>query len=170
MKGILWLGFILLFIGVCALLNLFVRGVHWWQFWPLIFVITGVGQMVVPGKEGHRADHFIGGLMQFAFGATILPFTLGIVAWSSLYTIFAHLWPVLIIMCGFFMLGAATHASVFKLLGGLCFVAFCFCGLLWFSLPGLTEAISLLLPTGQVYVFDFEVGIAPLDFDLRPLP
>lgn len=153
-SGALWFGFLLLFIGIVALFGAFVSEVAWWQFWPLILVISGIGMMVVPGKKGHRMEHFVNGLMLFAFGVSVLLMSLDIVNVSSAPDIFFSLWPMLLIMCGFFVLGTATKFPVFILLGGFSFVAFCFVGIGWFSTPGLTDTVSFVLPFGQDYIFD----------------
>lgn len=152
-RGALWLGFILLFIGITASLSFFVTRVEWWQFWPLFFVIAGIGSMVVPGKKGHRMDRFINGLTSFSFGVAALPFSLGLLALSSITTIFANLWPLLIIMCGLYVLGEAMKAPLIKLLGGLCFAAFCVIGLIWFATPGPIESIIVTLPTGKTFSY-----------------
>ncbi|MCL2889198.1 MAG: PspC domain-containing protein [Eggerthellaceae bacterium] len=153
-SGALWCGFILLFIGIMALFGTFIAEVYWWQLWPLIIVIAGIGIMVVPGRKGHRMEHFVNGLMLFALGASALTISLDIISLRSVYTIFFELWPMLIIMCGFFVLGAATRFPLFILLGGLVFVAFCIVGIGWFSTPGMTDTVSFVLPTGQSYVLD----------------
>lgn len=155
--GALWFGFILLFIGITALLSFFVEGVQWWQFWPLIFVISGIGHMVVPDKKGRRMDRFVNGLTSFSFGVAALPFSLGLIALSSLIPIFTNLWPLLVIMCGLFVLGGAMKAPIITLLGGLCFVAFCVIAIGWFAVPGPTDIISMTLPNGRTYSYDFNM-------------
>lgn len=152
--GALWFGVVLLFIGLAALLGVFVTGVEWWQFWPLLFVIAGIGEMVVPGKKGHRMERFVSGLMQFAFGAAALPFSLGFVDLYSLEPILYNLWPILVIMCGLFIMGGALNSPLITLLAGFTFVAFCVIAIGWFSIPGPTEIVTLTLPTGREYLFD----------------
>lgn len=152
--GALWVGCFFLFIGVSALLSTFVAGVSWWQLWPLLFVIAGITQIIVPGKKGYRMDRFVSGLIAFGFGTFALFFTLDIVSVQSLRDIFMNLWPLLIIMCGFSIVGVAMKAPLFSLLAGLSFIAFCVIGLLWFSLPGAMDMIILTFPNGQVFSFN----------------
>ena len=71
--------------------------------------------------------------MLFSLGATLLLFSLGVVGWTSLQLMFLNLWPLLLMMVGFFVIGGALHAPWWTLLAGLCFVAFCVSGVLWFS-------------------------------------
>ena len=153
-SGALWFGFFLLFIGIVALFGMFVSNIAWWQFWPLILVISGIGMMVVPGRKTRRMEHFVNGLMLFAFGVSALTMSLDIVSVSSLPEIFSDLWPMLLIMCGFFVLGTAMKSPLCILLGGFVFVAFCFIGIGWFSTPGLTNTVLLSLPFGQSYILD----------------
>ena len=145
-KVALWFGILLLFAGTGALVGNFVIGVHWWQFWPLVFVIAGICYMVIPGKKGRRVDHFVDGLVMFSAGVFLLAMSLDLIKYSSLGPIFSHLWPVLLIMAGFFVLANALKMSIFTLCAGLCFTGFCVAGLLWFGIPGATEAIYIYLP------------------------
>lgn len=156
-QGALWFGFLLLSLGLCALLGMLTTGVEWWQFWPLLFVIGGIGQMIVPGKRGHRKSKFANGLLQFTFGVAALPFSLGFIGVESLVLIFMNLWPILLIMCGMFILGGAMDIPLITLLGCFCFIVFCILGIMWFSYPGPTEMITLTLPTGQSYVFSMDM-------------
>lgn len=151
--GALWLGILLLFVGLCALLGVTVPGVSWWQFWPLFFVLTGIGEMVVPGEKGHRMGRFVNGLMQFSLGVALLFFSLEVVSIESCVLIFTELWPLLVVMSGLFILGGALKAPFLTLLAGFCFVAFCVVGIGWFSLPGSNEIITFMLPTGHSYCF-----------------
>ena len=152
-------GFFLFFVGLCVLLEEFVIGVEWWQFWPLFLVIGGIGQMIIPGKRGHCKSRFVHGFMHFAFGVAALPFSLGFVSMVSLIPIFLDLWPILLITCGLLILGAATDIPLFSLLACLSFVVFCVVGIVWFSSPGPTEMITLSLPTGQKYFFSLDVWL-----------
>lgn len=156
-SGALWVGFTLLFVGIAALLGVFVEGVEWWQFWPLMFVIFGIGHMIVPGKKGHRMERFVNGLTSFSFGVAALPFSLGLFATSSLIPIFTNLWPLLIIMCGLYVLGEALKAPLITLLGGLAFVAFCVIAIGWFATPGPTDMLSMTLWNGRTYVYDLNM-------------
>ena len=59
-------------------------------------------------------------------------------------------------MVGFFIIGGALHAPWWTLLAGLCFVAFCVVGLLWYSVPGATEELVFSAPYGREYRFDMQ--------------
>ena len=159
-KAAVFTGSFLLFFGIAALLAENIDGVSWWQFWPLVLAIIGIVQMVVPGVPGRRMLQFVDGLMLFSLGATLLLFSLGVVGWTSLQLMFLNLWPLLLMMVGFFVIGGALHAPWWTLLAGLCFVAFCVLGVLWFSVPGPNDLIVLTLPYGREFAFPFEVSIA----------
>ncbi|MDR2715855.1 MAG: PspC domain-containing protein [Coriobacteriaceae bacterium] len=147
--GAFWFGLVLLFIGVTALVGIFVPGLSWWRFWPLILVIAGIAQMVVPGGGGYSMPRFVGGLILFSIGVSALLMTLNVVSSFSLWNILRNLWPMLVIMCGFFVLGGALKMPLLTLAAGLTFVVFCLVGLWWFSTPGPTDVFSFFLPGGN---------------------
>ena len=66
------------------------------------------------------------------------------------------LWPLLLIMVGLLLLGGALKSPLLTLLAGLCFVAFCVVGLLWYSVPGATEELVFSAPYGREYRFDMQ--------------
>ena len=150
-RAALWAGSLLLFFGVAAMVANFVEGVSWWQSWPVIFVILGIVRMVVPGEPGRRMRGFVDGLVCFFAGGALLSMSLGIVAWQSLELMFATLWPLLLMMLGLLTLGGALKSPTLTLLGGLCFVAFCVVGLVWYSMPGSTAEIVFSAPYGRDY-------------------
>ena len=152
-RAALWIGFALLFIGISALLGTFVRGISWWQLWPLALVVIGIIYMTVPGEKGKRMNRFVAGLILLALGITTILFSTNIVSIASVVPIFVNLWPLLVIIGGFFVLGSAMKAPLFVLLGGLMFVVFCVVALGWFSLPGSTDMISFFFPTGHEHTY-----------------
>lgn len=153
-RAALWFGFICLFIGFSALLGHFVEGVSWWQFWPLLFVIAGIGNMVIPAARGKRMSRFVSGLMQLAIGSVLLAMSLRTVAFSSFLPMVEHLWPLLVMMVGFFILAGALKNPLLELLAGACFVAFCVIGLVWFAVPGSTEYLSVEIPFKETVTID----------------
>lgn len=152
-KAALWIGTLLLFFGVLALLTSFIEDMAWWRFWPLIFMIVGIVRMVVPGEEGHRMAQFVGGLMVFFLGATLLSMSVGIVSWRTILPMLQHLWPLLLITAGLLILGSALKAPLWTLAGGVCFAAFCIVGIGWLSIPGPVDALMLSTPFGWQYQF-----------------
>lgn len=156
----IWVGSFLLFVGVGMLLGKNIDGVSWWQFWPLVLAVVGIVQMVVPGAPGHRTDRFVAGLTLFCLGGTLLPMSLGVTAWATLITMVVHLWPLLLVMAGFSLIGAVTHSPVWKLASGACFVMFCIVGLAWYSVPGAVDSLVLVLPYGREFVLPFAITIA----------
>ena len=141
-KAALFAGSFLLFFGMSAMVASMVEGVVWWQYWPLIFVILGIVGMVVPGEEGHRMRQFVDSLITFSVGSEMC--------------IRDSLWPLLLIMVGLLLLGGALKSPLLTLLAGLCFVAFCVVGLLWYSVPGATEELVFSAPYGREYRFDMQ--------------
>ena len=52
--------------------------------------------------------------------------------------------------------GRRAQVALLTLLAGLCFVAFCVVGLLWYSVPGATEELVFSAPYGREYRFDMQ--------------
>lgn len=156
-KAAVFLGSFVLFFGFAALLGEWVDGLSWWRFWPLVFGIVGIMWMVVPGDPGHRMSQFVSGLIMFFLSGTLLSMSLGVFSWATVPNMFAGLWPLLIIMVGFFIIGGATRSAWLILAAGLCFVAFCILGLGWFAISGETSAFVLTLPFGRQYVLPLEL-------------
>lgn len=150
-KAAIWVGSFVIFFGFAALLENYFTGVSWWQFWPLVFGVVGIVQMVVPGDPGHRMGWFVGGLMLFFLGGTLLLMSLNVVRWVSAEVMIEHLWPLLVMMVGFFIIGATSRSAWWTLAAGLCFASFCVIGLLWYALPGTAESFILMLPDGSGY-------------------
>lgn len=150
----LWFGFVCLFVGFSALLGHFIEGVSWWQFWPLLFIIAGIGNLVIPVPCGKRMSRFVSGLMQLAVGSVLLAMTLRIITFSSILPMVENLWPLLVMMIGFFILAGALKNPLLELLAGACFVAFCVIGLIWFAVPGSTEYLTVEIPFKEIVTID----------------
>ena len=155
-KAALFAGSFLLFFGMSAMVASMVEGVVWWQYWPLIFVILGIVGMVVPGEEGHRMRQFVDSLITFSAGVVLVLMSLDVIGWRSIEFMLVGLWPLLLIMVGLLLLGGALKSPLLTLLAGLCFVAFCVVGLLWYSVPGATEELVFSAPYGREYRFDMQ--------------
>ena len=155
-KAALFAGSFLLFFGMSAMVASMVEGVVWWQYWPLIFVILGIVGMVVPGEEGHRMRQFVDSLITFSAGVVLVLMSLDVIGWRSIEFMLVGLWPLLLIMVGLLRLGGALKSPLLTLLAGLCFVAFCVVGLLWYSVPGATEELVFSVPYGREYRFDMQ--------------
>lgn len=153
-RAALWFGFFCLAIGLSALLGHFVEGVEWWQFWPLFVVIIAIGKIVIPARRGHRMEQFVSGLMMLATGGVLLLMSLDAISFRSIEPMVRHLWPLLIMMVGFFILAGALKFSVLRLCGGLCFIAFCAIGLIWLSIPGSVDFIVFDIPFRESLMID----------------
>lgn len=148
-------GSLLLSLGLGVFTSELVAGVSWWQCWPLVFVVLGILRMVLPDAEGWRLSGFARGLVLFSVGATLMPMSLGIVSWHTLGVMAAHLWPLLCIALGCFVLGCGFKSSVLRLIAALAFAAFCAAGMLWYGVPGPVEELVLMAPYGREYRFPF---------------
>lgn len=155
-KAALWVGSLLLFLGVSAMVTSVIEDVVWWQYWPLIIVILGIVRMVVPGEEGHRMRKFVDGLIAFFSGVVLVLMSLGAIGWQSIEFMLVGLWPLLLMMTGLLLLGGALKSPTLTLLAGVCFVVFCVVGLVGYSVPGATEELVVSAPYGREYRFDMQ--------------
>lgn len=152
----LWVGSLLLSLGLMALLGRATEGASWWQFWPLVFVVGGLGCMVVPGRRGWRMARFAGGLSLASFASVLLAASLRLVGWQSLALMAVSLWPLLLAAACLFAAGGIRHSWPLLLAGGVVFAMFCFAGLTWFCVPGDVEAMAVSLPFGRTLMLPFE--------------
>jgi phage shock protein C len=137
------LGILLVGVGVLALFGTFLD-IKAWHCWPLIVVALGFVTLFTPGKKGWslvRAGHAI---CLVAIGLALQLWTLGLVTTHAFVLSFLHLWPVILIMLGLFVIGGATGKSVFKLLSSLLFAAALLFGV-W-SFGSLTNPLRIDLP------------------------
>ena len=79
---------------------------------------------------------FVDSLITFSAGVVLVLMSLDVIGWRSIEFMLVGLWPLLLIMVGLLLLGGALKSPLLTLLAGLCFVAFCVVGLLWYSVPG----------------------------------
>lgn len=153
-RAALWFGFLCLFIGFAAILSQFIEDVSWWQFWPLLLIIVGIGNVVIPAPRGKRMGQFVSGLMAISIGVVLLSMSLHAISYASFAPMIENLWPLLVMMVGFFIISGAVKNPLFELLAGLCFVAFCVIGLMWFTVPGTTEFMTIALPFKEAVIID----------------
>lgn len=150
-EGMLWAGALLLLAGVMSFVATFVRGVSWWQVWPLMLVIVGIMRMVLPGKDGNETAAFMIGLLCFCLGVVLLPMALGIIAWSTLHYMLTTLWPLLLAMIGCLLAGVVAKTRWLVLLGLAIGAAFCILGLLFLAQPGPLNEVHFTTPYGREY-------------------
>lgn len=150
----LCVGSFLLFAVVVAVATRFVQNIMWWQYWPLLLIILGIVRMVVPGKGGRRMREFVGGLVCSFLGWLLLVISLGLIGQQSIVLMVLRLWPLLLVMAGFAIMGIVLKSTKMALLAGAFFAAFCFVGIVWFSVPGPMTEVVFTVPYGKEYHLD----------------
>ncbi len=87
------LGLFIILVGLIGLLNSFGfdTGIDFWDFWPLIFIIIGLGKLMQPAE--YRNTY--GGLIILAIGVIFQ-----LAALDILDIGFRQLWPILLILVG----------------------------------------------------------------------
>ena len=142
-------GIILVCVGVLALLGTFFD-ISFWRFWPLVIFVLGFIILCTPGDKGwslSRAGH---GISIIAISISLLLWTFGIVGIGAFWRACIYLWPMLLIVIGFSIIGSATKKSIFKLFGSLLFSITLIVGI-WSFGQFNGRSIDITLPGGHTY-------------------
>lgn len=134
---------VFLFLALAIALTSSMPGVQWWQFWPLLPMILGLFFMVVPVRSRFAAVWKGVGIVMAVAAASVLPMSMGVVAWDSLNYALELFWPILAVAVVLFISGMVRDLSALVMGGAFCFVLFCLVGCIMCVLPGEIEAIML---------------------------
>ncbi len=148
---VLFAGCLLLSVGAAFALSSLVRGVSWWQCWPVLLLVIGIMRMAVPGAEGVRALVFSWGLCVCSLGAMLLPMSMGFLSWESLELGARMLWPVLAVGCVLAIAGIRLNEPLLILAASAVFVLFCVTTVSACGLPGPMSEFSFVTPFGREY-------------------
>jgi phage shock protein PspC (stress-responsive transcriptional regulator) len=139
-------GIILVGIGVLALLGNFVH-ISVWRFWPLIIVLFGLVRLFTPGRTGWSLERAGSAITLITVGVALQVWMLGLIAFSTFIICFWHLWPILLVIGGLAIIGAATHKSGVKLIGSLLFSATLLFGVWYYG--AIKDPVVIGLPNGN---------------------
>lgn len=142
-------GSLLVSVGVSLAIAALVRGVSWWQCWPLSLVVLGIMRMAIPGGKRARAAAFLLGVTLSSVGFLLLPMSTGVVAWESIEVMTERLWPLLVGAVALLALGLRECRTVPILIAALLIVAFCALGLAFYAEPGSLHELSFVTPLGR---------------------
>ncbi len=149
--GGLFAGCVLLSVGAAFALSSLVRGVSWWQCWPVLLLVVGIMRVAVPGAAGVRALVFSWGLCVCALGAMLLPMSMGFLSWGSLELGVRMLWPVLVIGGVLVVAGVRLNEPLLILAAAAVFVLFCVTTISACGLPGPINEFCFVTPFGREY-------------------
>lgn len=139
----------LLFMAVAVNVSPMVSGVSWWQFWPLALLMAGLFLIVVPVGAPHESFWHAVGIAVTSIGASMLPMSLGVIAWETVPYAIEQLWVFLVVSAAMFVLGYSRGVGALMIAGALCFSAFCLIMLTSYFIPGNMDGITLLMPDGR---------------------
>ena len=154
----LTVGCLLASLGASFAVSGILRGVAWWQCWPLALIVFGIVRIAVPGREGTRALAFFVGTSIFAVGLTLLPMSMGFVSWATLPKMFEYLWPLPALAAVLLAMGVYARRPVVIVVAAVFVLLFCVLGFDLLSEPGPLRELSFGTPLGREYRF-------PLPFD-----
>ncbi len=142
-------GSLLVSAGVSVAVSALIRGVAWWQCWPVALVVLGIVRMSVPGGKQVQAATFLLGVLLLSAGLMLLPMSVGVVAWESLETMTERLWPLLVGAVACFAVGLHAYRPVPVLIAALLILAFCVLGLTLYAEPGPLRELAFVTPLGR---------------------
>lgn len=155
-RVVVWIGVVLLFVGVAALLSSVVKEIDWWQLWPCLVMLAGLVEMVVPSRRPFRVRRFARGVALFAFGVLLLAVSTHLISWQALPRMLENLWPLLFIALGTDIIARATGNELLTLVSALCLVGMFIAAGVLFASPGGLETLTLHSPLFGTHVFDIE--------------
>ena len=141
-----WIGVLLVVVGLAGAFAAVVRGISWWQFWPIVLVLGGIAQMLLPARKVLRAGRIASGIAITALGLLLLACSLHIIDWISISLTFGRFWSLLVVTFGLLLIGGALRNGVYTIAGALVFAFFCLLGLTVCSIPGALEIVIVQFP------------------------
>ena len=143
---------IMLFFAVALNLSPYVPGTEWWQFWPISLLTIGLCLIVIPVSSRYEAAWHALGIVVTAAAATLLPISLGIVAWQTLPFALSRAWLLLVLAAIMFAIGFRRKNNALMIGASFFVVAFFVFALMACSLPGDAQSLMLHMPDGRTIV------------------
>lgn len=141
----------LVFMAVAVNVTPLLSGSEWWQFWPLGLLMIGLCLIVIPVGSKHTTAWHAFGIVVMSVGASLLPMTLGVIAWETIPFAFERLWVFVVVALVLFILGFTRNSGALMVTSALCITAFCLLMLLLYAIPGDADAVLLLVSGDGVY-------------------
>jgi phage shock protein C len=157
------LGILLVGVGLLALLGTLLN-ISILSFWPMIIIVMGFMMLCTPGARGWslvRAGHAI---LMIAIGFSLQLWMLNVVTGNAFVLTFLNLWPVLLVVLGLSIIGAALRQSVFNLFASLLLAA-----ALLFGIWGFGQISEPLYIDGPGN-FDFQISVPSPSLDIFTSP
>jgi len=157
--GGLFLGLILIVLGLLLLADRFVPGVSFWALWPLIIVALGIRQMFTQGDEPRwTAYRVFEGLSTVVIGVLLLGNTTGVLPWSVWWDLLT-LWPVLLVVIGINLIGKALGQTWLRIVSQMISIAvLVYVGALAYGTGGGMRPWALSWGDTQSYEYEERLG------------
>lgn len=122
-RGVVFLGVLLVAVGIVALFERTISSVSWWSFWPIIIIMAGFYRMVrVTPLKPWDISQFTSGIGIVLVGVFLLLCSIGRLPWSYISCVVA-LWPLIVVALGFSILGSALGSTAWQILSDVLFIA-----------------------------------------------
>ncbi|NPD31636.1 PspC domain-containing protein [Eggerthellaceae bacterium zg-1084] len=127
-------------------------GACWWQFWPLLLILSGVLVIIVPmkGASNETALH-LGGAVLVLLGGGLTPTTIRMIDWSTWVHTFMALWPMILAAAALFWAGLTRPSTPAMFSGVVVFGMFVVAGLLVYYVPGTLSEVDFTPYGGGVF-------------------
>lgn len=148
------IGLVFLAVGIAGLISSVVEGIHWWQLWPAVIVLASFMIAFTSSPRVSLSWRISRSLALFALGVMLLCCSTGILAWPSIPLALSQLWPVIFILIGFAIVGAALHNKVLAPAFALCVVLVCVAIMTVYAIPGPLDMVALDAPFVDTRMID----------------
>ena len=142
-------GLMLLFLVVSMNVAPIVSGTHWWQFWPLAFLIVGLCLIVIPVRTKFESLWHAIGIAGTSLAALTLPMSLGVISWETFPYAFQQLWVLVVLAVILAVVGIARKSDALVITASFLVAAFCLATLMSCSIPGDAGTLFINMPDGS---------------------
>ena len=151
---------IVLFAIVVANVSPMVDGSHWWQFWPVAWVILGICLIVLPMSGAHEASWHAVGVIAVSLAVSCLPMSLGVLSWSTFALALQRMWLLVVLAAVLFAVGTYRANGALAITGALLVAVFCLMAIGLHAIPGDVSHLFIYMPGGRAIHIAFASALA----------
>ena len=154
-RMLVWVGILLLFVGLTCLCSAAIEEVFWWQMWPCFVILGGVVIMTLPSPHPVSfTGRFFCGIVILVLGLFLLLIAIHVLSWPTVSAVLRHLWPMLIMLLGVGVISCALKSKPLAWAVALGVVVLLVVGVALYAVPGPLNYLTVHMPFVGVQVFD----------------